>query len=90
MDDASNTDRAQLAELSTSAKAYLVTLETMRALVEELHTERDQARAELEETRTMLDIGWKPATCSLLADELSVLHISLGLQPASNILLWCG
>ena len=55
MDDASNTDRAQLAELSTSAKAYLVTLESMRALVEELHTERDQARAELEETRTMLE-----------------------------------
>ena len=55
MDGASNTDRAQLAELSTSAKAYLVTLETMRALVEELHTERDQARAELEETRTMLE-----------------------------------
>lgn len=55
MSDASNTDRAQLAELSTSAKAYLVTLETMRALVEELHTERDQARAELEETRTMLE-----------------------------------
>lgn len=55
MTDASNTDRAQLAELSTSAKAYLVTLETMRALVEELHTERDQARAELEETRTMLE-----------------------------------
>ena len=55
MDGASNTDRAQLAELSTSAKAYLVTLETMRALVEQLHTERDQARAELEETRTMLE-----------------------------------
>jgi hypothetical protein len=55
MTDATNTDRAQLAELSTSAKAYLVTLETMRALVEELHTERDQARAELEETRTMLE-----------------------------------
>jgi hypothetical protein len=55
MSDASNTDRAQLAELSTSAKAYLVTLETMRALVEQLHTERDQARAELEETRTMLE-----------------------------------
>ena len=55
MRDAGNTDRAQLAELSTSAKAYLVTLETMRALVEELHTERDQARAELEETRTMLE-----------------------------------
>lgn len=55
MSDASNTDRAQIAELSTSAKAYLVTLETMRALVEELHTERDQARAELEETRTMLE-----------------------------------
>ena len=55
MSDATNTDRAQLAELSTSAKAYLVTLETMRALVEELHTERDQARAELEETRTMLE-----------------------------------
>lgn len=55
MSDASNTDRAQLAKLSTSAKAYLVTLETMRALVEELHTERDQARAELEETRTMLE-----------------------------------
>jgi multidrug resistance efflux pump len=55
MSDATNTDRAQLAELSTSAKAYLVTLETMRALVEQLHTERDQARAELEETRTMLE-----------------------------------
>lgn len=55
MDSATNTDRAQLAELSTSAKAYLVTLETMRALVEQLHTERDQARAELEETRTMLE-----------------------------------
>jgi len=55
MTDATNTDRAQLAELSTSAKAYLVTLETMRALVEELHTERDQARAELEERRTMLE-----------------------------------
>jgi hypothetical protein len=55
MDGASNTDRAQLAELSTSAKAYLVTLETMRALVEELQTERDAARAELVETRTMLE-----------------------------------
>lgn len=55
MTGATNTDRAQLAELSTSAKAYLVTLETMRALVEQLHTERDQARAELEETRTMLE-----------------------------------
>lgn len=55
MRGATNTDRAQLAELSTSAKAYLVTLETMRALVEQLHTERDQARAELEETRTMLE-----------------------------------
>jgi len=55
MDGASNTDRAQLAELSTSAKAYLVTLETMRALVEQLHTERDAARAELAETRAMLE-----------------------------------
>ena len=55
MSDATNTDRAQLAELSTSAKAYLVTLETMRALVEELQTERDAARAELAETRTMLE-----------------------------------
>jgi len=55
MDGATNTDRAQLAELSTSAKAYLVTLETMRALVEQLHTERDAARAELAETRAMLE-----------------------------------
>lgn len=55
MDGASNTDRAQLAELSTAAQAYLVTLETMRALVEELQTERDAARAELAETRAMLE-----------------------------------
>jgi hypothetical protein len=41
-----NADRSQLAALSVSSRAYLVTLETMRALVEELHAERDEARAQ--------------------------------------------
>lgn len=41
-----NADRAQIAELSTSARAYLVTVETLRALVEQTTAERDEARAQ--------------------------------------------
>ena len=41
-----NADRAQLAALSVSSRAYLVTLETMRALVEQTTAERDEARAQ--------------------------------------------
>jgi regulator of replication initiation timing len=50
-----NDDRAQVAALSTAARAYLVTLETMRAMVEEVTTERDALAAELAEVRATLD-----------------------------------
>jgi hypothetical protein len=50
-----NDDRAQVAALSTSARAYLVTLETMRAMVEDVTTERDALAAELAEVRATLD-----------------------------------
>ncbi len=42
-----DTDRAQVATLSTSARAYLVTLETMRRIVEETTAERDALAAGL-------------------------------------------
>jgi len=38
----------------------------------------------------MLDVGWKPATSSLLADELGVIKISLNLQASTQILGWLG
>jgi len=41
-----DTDRAQVATLSTAARAYLVTVETMRRMVEETTAERDEARSE--------------------------------------------
>ena len=50
-----NTDRAQVASLSTSARAYLVTLETMRRMVEETSAERDELAAELAEVRRTLE-----------------------------------
>ena len=57
-----NTDRAQVASLSTSARAYLVTLETMRRLLDqataerdELAAERDELAAELAEVRRTLE-----------------------------------
>ena len=48
MTDARNTDRAQLAELSLNAKAFLVTVETMKKMVEALTAERDALAARLE------------------------------------------
>ena len=50
-----NTDRAQVASLSASARAYLVTLETMRRMVEETTAERDELAAELAEVRRTLE-----------------------------------
>ena len=50
-----NTDRAQVASLSTSARAYLVTLETMRRMVEETTAERDELAAELAKVRRTLE-----------------------------------
>ena len=43
-----NDDRAQLAELSLNAKAFLVTVETMKKMVEALTAERDALAARLE------------------------------------------
>ncbi len=50
-----DTDRAQVATLSTSARAYLVTLETMRRMVEETTAERDVLAAQLVDLRAALD-----------------------------------
>ncbi len=50
-----DTDRAQVATLSTSARAYLVTLETMRRMVEETTAERDALAAQLVDLRAALD-----------------------------------
>ncbi len=50
-----DTDRAQVATLSTSARAYLVTLETMRRIVEETTAERDALAAQLVDLRAALD-----------------------------------
>jgi len=50
-----DTDRAQVAALSSSARAYLVTLETMRRMVEQATEERDALAAQLVEVRATLD-----------------------------------
>lgn len=50
-----DTDRAQVATLSTAARAYLVTLETMRRMVEETTAERDALAAQLVDLRATLD-----------------------------------
>lgn len=41
-----NTDRAQVAALSTSARTFLITIETMRRVIEEISAERDEAIAD--------------------------------------------
>jgi hypothetical protein len=50
-----DTDRAQVATLSTAARAYLVTVETMRRMVEETTAERDALAAQLVDLRAALD-----------------------------------
>jgi len=48
-------DRSQIASLSTSARAYLVTIETMRRLVEQIAEERDELAAQLVEIRAKVE-----------------------------------